>query len=79
MKESGIVVCLEATSEEIWRRVKSEVHRPLLQVPEPFEKIKKMLDNRAPYYARADYTIDTTELSVSEVSAKIEAIYNNKT
>lgn len=77
MKESGIVFCLSATPEEIWKRVKSETHRPLLEVPEPFKKIKQMLAERAPYYARADYTIDTTELSVPDVSAKIKDIYYN--
>ena len=78
MKESGIVFCLESSPEEIWRRVKSETHRPLLQVSDPLKKIKQILADRAPYYARADYTIDTTGLSVSDVSAKIVKIYQNK-
>jgi len=78
MKKKGTVFCLSATPEEIWRRVRTESHRPLLQVDNPMNKIKQMLTDRAPYYARADYTIDTTSLSVEEVAAKIENIYNNR-
>ena len=75
LKRTGVVFCLTATSEEIWRRVGSETHRPLLQDPNPLSKIEQMLIERRPFYAHADYEIPTTELSVSTVTHKIVEIF----
>ena len=71
LKRNGVVFCLTATPEEIWRRVGHETHRPLLQTPDPLGKIRQMLAERAPYYARADYEIQTTGLSVEAIVDKI--------
>ena len=71
LKRGGLVFCLTATPEEIWRRVGHERHRPLLQSPDPLGKIRQMLATRAPYYARADYEISTTGMSVEEITETI--------
>jgi len=74
-KQNGIVFCLNATPEEIWKRVGHETHRPLLQVENPTGRIRELLQVRAPYYARADYTIETTQKSVSDIAKEIAEIY----
>jgi len=71
MKETGILICLSATAEAILKRTCGFAHRPLLNVAEPEKQIELLLKLRAPYYAQADKTIDTTKLSVKEVLAKI--------
>ena len=71
LKRNGLVFCLTATSEEIWRRVGHETHRPLLQTPNPLTKIQQMIGDRAPYYALADNTIQTTGLSIEQVTQKV--------
>lgn len=70
-KSSGIILCLVATPDKIFERTKDHIHRPLLNVSDPKEKISELLAKRAEYYARADYRIDTTDLSVDEVAQKI--------
>lgn len=75
LKRSGPVFCLTATSEEIWRRVGGETHRPLLQAPNPLGHIEQMLIERHPFYARADYEIPTTGLSIKAVTDKIIEIF----
>ena len=75
LKRNGIVFCLTATPAEIWQRVGSETHRPLLQDPNPLAKIEQMLIERRPFYARADYDIPTTGLSVKAVTDKIVEIF----
>lgn len=75
LKRNGVVFCLTATPEEIWRRVGSETHRPLLQDPNPLGKIEQMLIERRPFYAHADYEIPTTGLSVKAVTHKIVEIF----
>ena len=75
LKRTGVAFCLTATSEEIWRRVGSETHRPLLQAPNPLSKIEQMLIERRPFYAHADYEIPTTGLSIKAVTDKIVEIF----
>lgn len=67
LKSNGIMVCLTATADKILERTKGHTHRPLLNVSDPREKISELLAKRAEYYARADYRIDTTALSIDEV------------
>ncbi len=71
LKGNGIMVCLSATPEVIYERIKHEPHRPLLNVSNPKERIQKLLNQRAHFYAKADYTIDTSELTIDEVVNEI--------
>ncbi len=71
-KKSGLVVCLTAHPDVIYERIRHETHRPLLQTPDPPAKIKELLESRAPYYAQADMTIDTSEQSVEDVITAIK-------
>jgi len=71
-KKAGFVVCLTASPEMIYERIKRETHRPLLQTPDPLAKIKEMLDSRARFYAQADVTIDTSGISVDDVIKTIK-------
>ncbi|MBU4303285.1 MAG: shikimate kinase [Candidatus Omnitrophica bacterium] len=71
MKKTGILICLCATCEAILKRVSASTHRPILNVAKPRERIELLLKMRAPYYAQADKTIDTSLLTIKEVVAKI--------
>jgi len=71
MKKTGVLICLGANCEEIFKRVSSSDHRPILNVAKPKERIELLLKLRAPYYAQADKTIDTSGLTIKEVAAKI--------
>ena len=74
MKETGLMVCLTASPAVIIKRISGCTHRPLLNVPDPKKQINILLKLRAPYYARADKTINTSRLSLKEVVRKIKAL-----
>ncbi len=76
LSKNGVVVCLTATAAVIYSRVKDQSHRPLLKVDKPQEAIKRLLDIRQPYYARADFTIDTSEMTAEETVSKIVKMLN---
>src|SRR5438093_619115 len=40
LKEHSLVVCLWASPESIWERVRHQTHRPLLQDPDPLSRIR---------------------------------------
>jgi shikimate kinase len=79
MKQTGTVICLTAKPEIILKRVGDTSHRPLLNVPNPKEQVELLLKMRAPFYAQADKTIDTSGLSVAQVVAKISDLAGKKT
>jgi shikimate kinase/3-dehydroquinate synthase len=78
LAKTGLIVCLEAKPETIYERLfreaarssKTEV-RPLLAVDNPLERIRQLKASRQPYYAKADWTIHTDGLSVSEVAEEV--------
>lgn len=75
LREKGVIILLTAQPAVIAARVSKSGGRPLLQGNDPHSdlelRIKDLLVARAPYYQDCDYQIDTTELSVEEVAAKI--------
>lgn len=77
LKRNGVVFCLTATAEEIYRRVGHQTHRPLLQTPDALAKIRTMLAERHPYYAQADYMVKTTGRSFGEISAHIKKVFQD--
>ena len=69
LKKNGVIVCLTAKPETIVRRTGNSNDRPLLQVEDPLEKIKELLNFRKPFYEKADIMIDTegkTPLHIAE-------------
>ncbi|MCK4993677.1 MAG: shikimate kinase [Candidatus Omnitrophica bacterium] len=71
LKKNGVIICLEATPEVILKRTENYKHRPLLNVDDPKSKIEDMLEKRKSYYAKADYSIDTSKLSAQQVADEI--------
>ena len=78
LAKTGLIVCLEAKPETIYERLFREaahglgtVVRPLLAGDNPLERIRQLKASRQPYYAKADWTIHTDGLSVSEVAEEV--------
>jgi shikimate kinase len=71
LKAHALVVCLWASEEKIWERVRNQSHRPLLHDPDPQKKIRELLEIRAPFYRQADVLINTDQRSAREVAQQI--------
>jgi shikimate kinase/3-dehydroquinate synthase len=78
LARTGLIVCLEAKPETIYEHLFHEVAsspeaevRPLLANDNPLERIRQLKASRQPYYAKADWTIHTDGLSVSEVAEEV--------
>lgn len=71
LKENAVVVYLETSPEWVLRRVGGKKNRPLLNVPNPLEKIKELMQSRCAAYAQADFTVNTDGKSVSAVAQEI--------
>ena len=71
LKKYALVVCLWASPEKIWERVKNQTHRPLLHDPDPQKKIHDLLAVREPFYKQADVLLNTELRSVREVAQQV--------
>jgi shikimate kinase/3-dehydroquinate synthase len=78
LTKTGLIVCLEAKPETIYERLFHEAAcspetevRPLLATDNPLERIRQLKASRQPYYAKADWTIHTDGLSISEVAEEV--------
>lgn len=76
LKEKGITFSLVAKPETIYNRVKHSNHRPLLKTDDPLETIKELLSSREEAYRKAEYVIETDDLSIEQVADKICNIVN---
>jgi shikimate kinase len=68
LKIHALVVCLWASPDCIWDRVRNQTHRPLLQTPDPRARIRELLAAREPFYRRADVLVNTERRSAREVA-----------
>ena len=57
VKSKGISVVLFSTPEEILERTSRNKSRPLLNVENPLERIKSLLNERTPFYMRSGVAI----------------------
>jgi shikimate kinase len=71
LKTHALVICLWASPETIWERVRDHSHRPLLNDPDPLAKLRQILATREPYYRQADVLVNTEMRSVHEVAQHV--------
>ena len=71
LKQHSLVICLWASPETIWRRVRNQSHRPLLLEADPLGKIQRLLAERKPFYLQSDVLVNTERRSVHEVAQQV--------
>lgn len=65
LRSAGHVIYLRSTPEELFRRVRHDKARPLLQVADPMKKLRELYAERDPLYREtAHFTIETGRPSV---------------
>ncbi len=63
---AGQVIYLRSTPEELFRRVRHDSDRPLLQVTDPMGRLRSLYEERDPLYRETcHFTIETGRPSVS--------------
>lgn len=66
LRQRGQVVYLRSTPEELFRRLRHDVSRPLLQVEDPLSRLRDLFAARDPLYRdAAQFVIETGRPSVA--------------
>ena len=78
MARSGVVVCLEAKPDFLFDRLKRHLGneskgqvRPLLEGEDPKKRIEALKEYRQRFYATADWTVHTDDLTSDEVVREV--------
>ncbi len=78
LSRTGVVVCLDASPETIYRRLLTDnacseelAVRPLLLGDDPLSRISKLKTQRQHFYAAADWTVATDGLSLEQVVEEV--------
>jgi len=74
LRGTGIIICVWADPKTIYERTQKCGHRPLLNVDDPEKRIRELLDHRRPFYGKADFHIDTTDIEINAVVDRIRRI-----
>lgn len=64
-------IYLKTTAKTIFNRIKYDKSRPLLQVDDPLNEIKKIIDKREKFYSKANLTIITDNKTQAETAKEI--------
>ena len=65
LRERTTVIYLRSTPEELFRRLRHDTQRPLLQVKDPMAKLRELYEQRHPLYEEtAHHCVDTGRPSV---------------
>jgi shikimate kinase len=65
LRERSVVVYLRSSPEEIYKRLKNDTQRPLLQVADPMARLKELHSQRDPLYqSTAHFVVETGRPSV---------------
>ena len=65
LREASTVVYLRSSPEELFKRLRHDTHRPLLQVADPLRRLRELFRERDPLYrATAHFTIEVGRPSI---------------
>ncbi|RRS05277.1 shikimate kinase [Aquabacterium soli] len=68
LKSRCTVIYLRSSPDELYRRLRHDTQRPLLQVADPMAKLRELYDQRHPLYEQtAHYVVDTGRPSVGSL------------
>ncbi|MFA5159182.1 MAG: shikimate kinase [Candidatus Omnitrophota bacterium] len=79
MKKTGKVVLLKASAESLWQRVRYSKDRPLLDKPDPFGALRKILSNRGIFYEKASHFSVLTDGKIAgDVAVEIQEMLRSR-
>ena len=77
LKEAGTVVWLHTSVDEIFKRIKGDKSRPLLNCEDPESRLRDLMDERSPIYRDcANFSVFTDGKDPEEIAKEIYRFVN---
>ena len=77
LKENGVIFYLQASTKELYQRIKNETHRPVLGEGFSEKTIKEVLKQREKNYMQADFVVNTEKQPAYTILNDILQGYEN--
>jgi shikimate kinase len=74
----GVVICLHASIESILARTAKHRHRPLLNVADPDEQVRRLYAEREPIYRRSGTVILTDARPLNDIVAHVVRVWRHE-
>ena len=75
LRDNAVTIWLRANPEAHWDRVVAQGdHRPMANDPLAMERLRRLVEERAPLYRRAHHVVDTSSLDIHGVAERIEEL-----
>ncbi len=78
LKQKGVVICLHASLETILHRTQGNRNRPLLDVEDPFDRIRALYAVREPIYNKAGTVILTDGRTMLDIVQHVLRAYQRE-
>ena len=78
LMQKGVLICLHASLETILKRTQASRARPLLNVEDPMDRIRKLYTAREPIYRRSGTLILTDGRPLNDIAAHVIRIYRRE-
>lgn len=79
MQKAGHVIYLRTNAELLYSRIRYDKSRPLMQTKSPINTLRKLLNDREPYYLEvADSVIMTGNQKINTIVKKVKNILKEK-
>lgn len=78
LRSKGIVVCLFASPATVLERTRGNPKRPLLNVEDPEQRIRELMEEREPVYKRCGIGVSTDGRTISDIVGNIIRIYRRE-
>ena len=69
--KNSLVIWLNASAETLYTRVAGHTHRPLLQTPDPKQKLMELLEERKEFYEQAHIHVPSKDVNMQETLQKL--------
>lgn len=77
LKKNGAVFFLHASAESVYAQIKHDKNRPLVNVVNPLERIRQLMEDRQPLYEQADYIINADFKTIEEITKSVMEVLND--
>jgi len=78
LRNRGVVVCLHASLATVLERAARHTNRPLLDVPNPEQRVRELFAVREPIYRRAGTLVLTDSRPLREVVAHVVRVWHRE-
>ncbi|WP_424435840.1 shikimate kinase [Planktotalea sp.] len=79
ISQKGISICLQASLDLLWSRVRHKDTRPLLQTPDPYATLQSLYNARSGIYALADISVQAdATYSIEDMGQQVAQVLRQR-